>query len=162
MNLQLLIGFLLSMSPFFELRAGLPVVIGYVLRNGLSIWPYFYIVLFLNSLVTIFLFLFLDFFHDKFITNRFYKKFMTQVVERSRKKAIKFEKKFSHLGFIGLALFVGIPVPGTGAWTGTLVAWTLGLNRIKSFIAISFGVTIAGFLVLLMSLGLFNGLSLFG
>jgi uncharacterized membrane protein len=61
------------------------------------------------------------------------------------------------LGYIALMIFVAIPLPGTGAWTGTLIAWTLGLNRLKSFIAIAVGVLIAGLLVLLLSLGVFIG-----
>ena len=158
MDLQILIGLLLSISPFFELRGGLPVIVEYVLRNGLDIWPYFYLVILLNSLVTIFLFIFLDFFHEGFNKNRRYRNFVTPFIEKSRKKAKKVEKRFNHLGFIALTLFVSVPLPGTGAWTGTLVAWTLGLNRIKSFIAITAGVIVAGLLVLLMSLGAFGSL----
>jgi len=52
--------------------------------------------------------------------------------------------------------FVAVPLPGTGAWTGTMVAWIIGLDRFKSFIAISAGIIIAGLFVLLFSLGLFG------
>jgi uncharacterized membrane protein len=62
-----------------------------------------------------------------------------------------------NLGFLALALFVAIPLPMTGAWTGALIAWLLGLKRWKSFIAIAFGVIIAGILVTLISVGLING-----
>jgi uncharacterized membrane protein len=72
------------------------------------------------------------------------------------KKAKKVENRFEKFEYLSLVLFVAIPLPGTGAWTGALVSWILGLNRWKSFIAIAFGVTIAGFLVLLLSLGFFN------
>lgn len=158
MNIQLLIGFLLSMSPFLELRAGLPVIVEYVLRNELNIWPYFYMVIFLNSIVTIALFLFLDLFHDKFVSYKYYKKYAMPIIEKSRNEAVEVEKHFKHLGFVALTFFVAVPIPGTGAWTGTLVAWTMGLNRVKSFIAITCGIFVAGFLVLLMSLGIFAGL----
>ena len=56
--------------------------------------------------------------------------------------------------------FVAIPLPGSGAWTGTLIAWIIGLDRLKSFVAITFGVIVAGLIILLVSLGslgLFNG-----
>ena len=54
-------------------------------------------------------------------------------------------------------LLVAVPLPGTGAWTGALIAWVLKLNRLKSFIAISAGIIIAGILVLSASLGFFSG-----
>ena len=158
MELQVLIGLLLSIAPFFELRGGLPVIVEYVLSNGLNIWPYFYLVIFLNSIVTIVLFLFLDLFHEKFTKNKYYRRLAMPIIKRSREKSIKVEAKFKYLRIFALTLFVAIPLPGTGAWTGTLVAWTLGLNRVRSFIAITVGIIIAGLLVLLMSLGVFGSL----
>ena len=59
-------------------------------------------------------------------------------------------------GYLALTLFVAVPVPGTGAWTGTLVAWVLGLDRWKSIGAISLGVVIAGLIILFTSLGFFG------
>ena len=65
METQILIGLLLTMLPVFELRGGLPIIVEYVVRNGLSIWPYFLIVLILNILVffwfSCFLILFMSF-----------------------------------------------------------------------------------------------------
>ena len=83
---------------------------------------------------------------------------MGKFLEKVQKKADKVQKKMENLGFVALALFVAIPLPGTGAWTGTFVAWVLGLERWKSYLAIGAGVVIAGFIILLASLGLFNGL----
>ena len=54
------------------------------------------------------------------------------------------------MGFLALTLFVGIPLPGTGAWTGCLIAWILGLNRKKSVLSITLGVVIASILVILL------------
>ncbi len=68
------------------------------------------------------------------------------------------EPQMNKYGYLALAIFVGIPLPITGAWTGTLIAWLLDLNRKKSFIAIASGVIIAGVLVTLATLG---GLGIF-
>jgi uncharacterized membrane protein len=59
-------------------------------------------------------------------------------------------------GYLGLTLFVAIPLPVTGAWTGCLLAFLLGLNRFKSFFYIALGVTLAGIIVLTTSLGVFG------
>lgn len=65
-----------------------------------------------------------------------------------------------HIGkkgeFIALMIFVGIPLPGTGAYTGTLLAWFFKMKRIYSYIAIIAGVVIAGILITLASIGIFT------
>lgn len=157
MELQILIGFLLTIMPVSELRGGLPLIVEYTSRNNLSVWPYFFIVLLLNIFIIFLIFFFLDFLHEKLMRIKFYRKFMDYYIEKIRKKSKKLEKQMSNLGYLGLAIFVAIPLPGTGAWTGTIIAWLLGLNRWKSILAISVGVIIAGFLILLASLGIFRG-----
>jgi len=152
MDAQILIGLLLTVLPVSELRGGLPVIVEYVTRHGLSVWPWFVIVLILNVLVIFFVFAFLDFLHHRFMGNRFYRRFMDRHLERIRRKAEKVERKMDKMGFLALALFVAIPLPGTGAWTGCLVAWVLELDRKKSILAIASGVVIAGVLILLASL----------
>lgn len=158
MNTQVIIGLLLSVSPIFELRGGLPVVIDYAVQNGLSIWPYFFIVLLLNISVIIFIFIFFDFLHEHFMRIKLYEKFFGRHLKRTQKNAKKLQKKMDKWGYPALMLLVAVPIPGTGAWTGTTIAWVLGLNRIKSFIAIAIGVAIAGLIVLLLSLGLLHGI----
>jgi len=81
---------------------------------------------------------------------------MNKYLDRVRKKSIKFQKDFKAIGYLALCLFVAIPLPGTGAWTGSFLAWFLKLNRLRSFIAIALGVTLAGFIVLFISLGVFQ------
>jgi uncharacterized membrane protein len=125
-------------------------------KYGVSVWPYFLVVLILNILVIFFIFFFLDFLHKEFMRLKIYKKIIARILNRIQKKADKVEKRLDDLGYVALMLFVAIPLPGTGAWSGTLVAWLLGLDRLKSFIAIALGVIIAGFLILLFSLGLSN------
>jgi len=157
MDIQILIGLILTILPVVELRGGLPVIIEYALRNNINFWPYFAAVLILNILVIFFVFFFLDFLHNSFMRLGFYKKFMDKYLENVRRKADKVQKKMiSGLGFIALCIFVAVPLPGTGAWTGSFVAWVLGLKRWKSILAISAGVIIAGFIILLASLGFFK------
>jgi len=156
MDVQILIGFLLTVLPVFELRGGLPIVVEYVVRNGVSIWPYFLIVLILNILVIFLIFMFFDLVHGSFMNFRWYRIFMGRVLRRVRKRVKRVEDRMDRWGYFALMLFVAVPLPGTGAWTGTLVAWTMGLDRLKSFFAIATGVVIAGLLVLLFSLGIFS------
>jgi len=155
MENQLIFGLLLTVLPVFELRAGLPVIIEYLLRNNLPIIPYFLLVLFLNILVIFFIFFFLDFVHIWLMRFKFYRRKAEKVLVRFQKKAKKVEKKMEGLGYFALMFFVAIPLPGTGAWTGCLVSWLLGLDRRKSFAAIALGIILAGFFVLFASLGFF-------
>jgi len=158
METQILIGFLLTLLPVFELRGGLPIIVEYVVRNGLSIWPYFLIVLILNILVIFLIFMFFDFIHKFFMKTKWYQNFIGHLIKRVQKKVRRVKNRMDKWGYLALMLFVAIPLPGTGAWTGTLVAWTMGLDRLKSFFAIAAGVIIAGLLVLFFSLGFFNRL----
>ena len=84
---------------------------------------------------------------------KIYEKLFNIYLNKTRKKIDKFEKTYSTYGFLALTIFVAIPLPATGAWTGCLIAWLLGLERKRSILAISLGVFIAGLLVLLASFG---------
>lgn len=156
MNGQIALAFLLSILPVFELRAGLPLAVEYATRSGLSVWPYFLIVLVLNILAILLAFMFMDFIHVILMRTKLYRKIIGRFLLKTQKKAAKVEKKMDSWGYLALMLFVAIPLPGTGAWTGSIVAWILGLNRKKSFVAIAAGITIAGLIVLLVSLGIFT------
>lgn len=158
MHTQVLIGLLLTMMPVFELRGGLPIIMEYAVRNGLPIWSYFFLVLFLNILVVIFIFMLLDFLHGKFMKMRGYKDMIGSVMESLQGKVRRVEKRMDKWGYSALILLVAVPLPGTGAWTGAVVAWIMGLDRVKSFVAIAIGVIIAGSIMLLLSLGLLNGI----
>ncbi|MGI6647989.1 MAG: COG2426 family protein [Bacillota bacterium] len=69
------------------------------------------------------------------------------LVRLGNKKSKKLHEKIQHWGWLGLMVFVGIPLPGTGAWTGAFAAVFLGLKFWNSLIAIFFGVIIAGLLI---------------
>ena len=157
MDIQILIGFLLTVSPVFELRGGLPIIVEYAVRNGVSVWPYFLMVLVLNILVIFLLFLFLDYLHETFMKTKWYSAVIGRILKRLQRKVGKVESRMHKWGYFALMFFVAIPFPGTGAWSGTMVAWALGLDRLKSFIAIATGIVIAGLFVLLFSLRFFHG-----
>ena len=77
-----------------------------------------------------------------------------------QKRVDRIETRLPVYGYFALTLFVAIPLPVTGAWTGTLIAWILGLERTRSKAAIALGVCIAGLIILIASLGVLNLLSL--
>jgi len=157
MDVQILIGLLFAVLPVFELRVGLPILVEYAVRNGVSVWPYFLVVLILNVLVVFLVFMFFDFVHEVFMRVKWYRVVIGRVLNRMHMKVKKVERKMNRWGYFALLFFVAIPLPGTGAWTGCLIAWILGLDRLKSFVAIASGVVVAGLLVLLFSLGIFGG-----
>ena len=157
MDIQVLIGLLFTIAPIFELRAGLPIIVEYAVRSGLSVWPYFLLVLVVNILMIFVIFLFFDFLHDLFMRTRWYRAVVGRVLSRIQRKIIKIKDDMDKWGYFALMLFVAIPLPGTGVWTGTMAAWAMGLDRWRSFAAIAAGTVIAGLLVLLISLGIFNG-----
>ena len=156
MDTQILIGLLLTVLPVFELRGGLPVIVEWAVRNDVSVLPWFVIVLVLNVLVIFVIFAFLDFLHESFMGVKIYRSVVGRFLKRVDKKADRVMAKMEVWGYLALTLFVAVPLPGTGAWTGTLVAWALGLDRWKSIGAISLGVVIAGLIVLFTSLGFFG------
>ncbi len=156
MDSQLILSIILSFLPFIELRGGLPVVVDYCLKNNLNIWPYFFLVILINIFIILFVFLFMDFLHIYFMKIKYYRVVMGKYLERVKKKGKYLENREGLLLYILLCIFVAIPLPGTGAWTGAVLAWLLGLNRKESFISLSIGILIAGFLVLGLSLGFLN------
>lgn len=131
---------ILTLLPIAELRGGLP----YALANGIP-WAlaYPYCVL-LNALVAPIAYLFLDTFHKLFYRWGFYARIFDRLVDNARQKLTAKVEKY---GFWGVAVFVGIPLPITGAWTGTLGAWVLGLSRKRTMLAVLVGVTISGLIV---------------
>lgn len=158
MNIQILIGLLFTISPVFELRAGLPIIIEYVMRNGLVIWPYFLLVLVVNILMIFVIFFFFDFLHETFMRIKWYRSVVGRVLKRLQRNVVKIEDDMDKWGYFALMFFVAIPLPGTGVWSGTMIAWAMGLDRWRSFAAIAAGTVIAGLLVLLISLGIFSGI----
>ena len=136
-----IISALLSVLPISEVRGAIPLAFYNELR-------WFIIVLVLLNILTIpLIFLFLDNINTLLLKIKPYKRFFEKTVERTRRKI---HKKIEKYGYLGLMLFVAIPLPFTGAYTGTLAAWFFKMNRKKSFIAIALGVIIASIIVSLV------------
>lgn len=155
MEWNIIFYIIISALPIIELRGGMPLAINYALENNLPISLIFLLIVLSNILVIFFVFYFLDNLHKTFLKYSPYQKFFNFYVNKMQKKIDKFENKYSTLGFLSLMIFVAIPLPGTGAWTGCFVSWILGLDRKKSILSIATGVLIAGFLMLLATLGFF-------
>lgn len=156
MDNQVLLGLLFTILPITELRVGLPIIVDYCMKNSVSIAPYFALVVLANILVIFLIYVFLDFVHRYLLYLKWYSKLFGRIVDRIREKNKKFEEKFNRVGYLALIIFVAVPLPGTGAWTGTLLAWLLGLEKKKSVIAISLGVFIAGLIMLFSSFGVLS------
>lgn len=156
MDLRIIYAIILAMLPISELRGGLPLAIIYANQHKIPIFLVFSLIVMINILIIFFVFYFLDNTHHLFLKIKIYRKFFDKYLERFQKKVDKFEEKYSSIGFLALSLFVAIPLPATGAWSGCLISWLLDLDRKKSIFAISLGVIIAGILVLLGTLGFLN------
>ena len=98
--------------------------------------------------------LFLRFVLDLFEKWNVTKKIVTWLEKKVEEKREQIDK----YGYLGLIIFVGIPLPGTGAWTGALLAIMLGMNRKKSFICILLGVLMAAVIMSILSYGILGNL----
>ena len=156
MDLRIIYAIILAMLPISELRGGLPLAIIYANQHKIPIFLVFSLIVMINILIIFFVFYFLDNIHHLFLKIKIYRKFFDKYLEKFQRKVDKFEEKYSSIGFLALSLFVAIPLPATGAWSGCLISWLLDLDRKKSIFAISLGVIIAGILVLLGTLGFLN------
>lgn len=142
-----LLVFFVSMVPIVELRGAIPIAEGL----GLNIFLYYPIAIIGNMLPVPVIYLFarkvLEWGKDK----KFTAKFFTWCIEKGEKGGEKLRQSAGNKGiFWALLLFVGIPLPGTGAWTGTLAASFLKLDFKTSIFAVTLGVLLAG---IIMSLG---------
>ncbi|MCD6413481.1 MAG: small multi-drug export protein [Elusimicrobia bacterium] len=135
--------------PISELRGAIPIALfvfkfpvlkAFLLAVAGNLIPIFPILFFLEKIA--------GFLSARFL---FMKKFFDWLFDRTRKK---FYKKYEIYGDIALILFVAVPLPVTGAWTGAMAAFLFGIRKLPAFIFISIGVLIAGAVVTATSLGL--------
>jgi uncharacterized membrane protein len=137
---DLLIPALLSIAPISELRGAIP----YALAKGMPvIWAYLFCVS-MNFLASILVLVFLNTFHKLFYHISLYRRFFDNFIEKARNKV---GAKLDKYGTWGLTVFVAIPLPVTGAITGTLGAWVLGMKKRQILPAVLAGVAIAGIIV---------------
>ncbi len=157
--MKYLIVFLVSMVPLIELRGAIP----YAVLFNLPLIPSYIIAVIGNILPVPVIFFFarkvLLWGMDKPVIGGFF----TWCVKKGERGGEKLKEKAGKGLYWALLLFVGIPLPGTGAWTGTLAASFLNMDFKKSILAVMGGVILAGLIMGAGSLGLFGALSaLFG
>lgn len=144
--------FIISMMPILELRGGLLAasllkvnpVVAYIISIIGNILPVPFILLFIKRI--------LEWMGKSKI------KFFKKIVKWLEKKVEKNKDKIEKYGYLGLVLFVGIPLPGTGAWTGCLIAALLDMNRKKSFLCTLAGIIMASIIMMVLSYGILGNL----
>lgn len=145
-----IIIFIISLMPILELRGGLlaaslldvEFVRAVVICIAGNVLPIPIVLLFLKKV--------LDLFEKWSVTKK--------IVDWLLKKVDSKREQIDKYGYWGLVIFVGIPLPGTGAWTGALLAVVLGLNRKKSFVCILLGVILAAIIMSIVSYGILGSL----
>ena len=149
--------FLVSMVPLIELRGAIPYAIGFIeASEPLNLTMCYLIAIVGNMLPVPFIYLFarkvLEWGKDKKLIGRFF----TFCLEKGEKGGQKLQAKAGRGLYYALFLFVGIPLPGTGAWTGTLAASILDMDFRKSILAVVSGVVLAGIIMGVVSAGIFS------
>ncbi|MBQ6284943.1 MAG: small multi-drug export protein [Bacilli bacterium] len=147
-----LIVFIISLLPLLELRGGLIAasllqlnpLTGYIVSIIGNIIPVPFILLFINKI--------LEWMRNSKV------KWLNKVAKWLDKKANKNKSKIEKYGYLGLVLFVGIPLPGTGAWTGCLAASVLEMDKKKSFFSVMLGVLMASIIMMIISYGILGNL----
>jgi uncharacterized membrane protein len=143
--------FLTAMTPIGELRASIPL--------GLTIlhqpWFLVFIISVIGNMIppVFILWLFPKVSGWLMSHSKLMNRFLNWLFERTRKKAYD---KIEKYGDLALIIFVAIPLPNTGAWTGTLAAWLFGIPMKRALPNILYGVIIAGIIVTLITAGLIN------
>lgn len=149
-----LIVFFVSMVPIIELRGAIPYAVGF----GLPLLPSYIIAIIGNMIPVPFIFLFARKVLVWGSTKKYIGKFFTWCLKKGEKGGKKLKQSAGKGLYIALLIFVGIPLPGTGAWTGTLAASLLNMDFKKSTLAVMGGVILAGIIMGILSLGVFKGL----
>ncbi len=142
-----LVTLLAAALPVSELRGAIPLAIGVY---GYDPWQAYLLAVLGNLLPVVPLLLFLGPVSDWLRRFTFWDKFFTWLFSRTRRKYIREHESFS---LTALALFVAVPLPVTGAWTGCAIAFLVGFRFWPAFAAISAGVLLAGVIVTATVLG---------
>ncbi len=142
--------FIISLMPILELRGGL--IAASLLK--LNLFTSFIICYIGNILPIPFILKFITPLFDKLKKTKHLKKLVTKLENKANKKKDKVQKS----EFIGLLLFVGIPLPGTGAWTGSLIAAMINMDKKKALLATALGILLAGIIMSIFSYGLLGNI----
>lgn len=150
---QLLLTFLISMVPVLELRGAIPIGVA----HGLNIWAAIGVSILGNLVPVPFIIVFIK---RIFAWLRTKSDWLNRLVTRLENRALAKSDTVRRAAFWGLFIFVAIPLPGTGAWTGALIAAMLDMRVKDAFPAIALGVLGAGVIVAFVTYG--AGTLLFG
>lgn len=154
--IKYLLVFFVSMVPLIELRGAIPIGLSPLLGDALPLLPLYIVCIIGNMLPVPIIFFFarkvLVWGADKKVIGKFFK----FCLEKGEKGGQKLQEKAGRGLYFALFLFVGIPLPGTGAWTGTLAASLLNMDFKKSIVAVIAGVILAGIIMGLASIGVFG------
>ena len=142
--------FCISLMPILELRGGLIAaalldlnpVTSYLVSMVGNLLPVPFILWFINSIL-------------RWMRKS---KYFFKIANWLDQKVEKHKSQIEKYGFWGLVFFVGIPLPGTGAWTGCLIASVLNMNRRKAFVATLLGVLMASVIMMLLTFGLLKSI----
>ena len=146
--------FLCSMVPVIELRGAIPL--GWFLEPQTPWWLTYLLAVAGNMLPVPFILLLIR--QVLTIMEKMPVKFVRAFAAWLRRKAEKNTDKIQRFGFWGLCFFIAIPLPVTGAWTGSLVAATIRMNFWKAMLSALLGVMLAGVIVTLICLGVSSGI----
>lgn len=158
MLLKVLILVLVTFLPFLELRASIPLgilsskvkIFGLTLQGfGLNWQLVFLICVIANIILGPLVYIFLNKFVHYFLRYKLFAKYYHKKIEKTQQKIRPYIKNY---GTFGIALFIGVPFPGTGSYTGALASYLLGLSYKKFIIANTIGVLIAGVVVTIITL----------
>jgi len=142
--------FIISMLPILELRGGILAAALLDMDPVVS-----YIVCVIGNIIVIPIALyFLEFIFKVLRKIKFFDKLITKIENKCLSKKEQLDK----YGYLGLVLFVGIPIPGTGAWTGCFLASLLGMDKKKSFLAAMLGVILASIIMMILSFGIIKNI----
>lgn len=145
----------LTLMPFLELRASIPY--GIIVRR-MDIWFVFIVCVVTNMLLAPVVYVFLDKIVHVFFAFKPFEKAYHKHVEKTQKRIHKYVERY---GEIGVALFIAVPLPGSGVYSGALGSYILGMSMKRFLIAAAIGVLIAGIIVTLVSYLGVNGLDIF-
>lgn len=146
-----LIVFIVSLMPILELRGG--IIAGFAMQMP---WLPTFLIAFVGNLLPIpFILLFI-----KYIFKILRKTPLRFFVDWCERKAEEKSEQIRKYAYLGVFLFVAVPLPGTGAWMGSLISVMLGMDAKKTFPVIVLGVLVAGLIVSTLSFGLLGSLGI--
>ena len=145
-----LIVFIISLMPILELRGGL-IAAALLGLSGIKS----FIICFIGNIIPIpFILWFITPLFDRLKKTKLF----SGIVNKLEKKALNKKEQIEKLQYIGLMLFVGIPLPGTGAWTGCLIASMLNMDKKKAMLYAMLGVVMAGVIMMILSYGILDNI----